>query len=75
MRLRHQGDRGIGVVQGRTNEARKAIDNSRVIRTEQNLVTTWSGSIGRVGKRETAAHESLATEDGVDRRQQVSSGR
>ena len=29
------------------------------------------GSIGRSGKRETATHESLALEDGVDRGQQV----
>ena len=38
-------------------------------------MTTWSGSIGRFGKRETATHESLAREYGVDRGQQVSRGR
>ena len=38
-------------------------------------MTTWSGSIGRFGKRDTATHESLAREYGVDRGQQVSRGR
>ena len=75
VRLRHQGNRCIGGVQGGSNEASKAIDNSCVIRTEENLVTTWSGSIGRFGKRDTTTHESLAIEYGVDRWQQVSSGR
>ena len=46
-----------------------------VIRTEDNLVTTGRGSIGRFGQRDTAAHESPAAEDGVDRRQQVGPGR
>ena len=45
MRLRHQGDRCIGGAQGGSNTARKAIDNRRVVRTEQNLVTTRRGSI------------------------------
>ena len=75
VRLRHQDNRGIGGVQGGSNTASKALDNSGVIRTEEDLVTTWSGSIGRFGKRETATHESLAREYGVDRGQQVSRGR
>ena len=75
VRLGHQDDRRISGVQGGSNKVRKAIDNSRVIRTEENLVTMWSGSIGRFGQRETATHESLATEYGIDGGQQVSSGR
>ena len=75
VRLRDQGDGSIGGVQGGGNKARKAIDDSRVIRTEENLVTTRSGSIGRFGKRDTATHESLAREYGVDCRQQVGPGR
>ena len=74
MRLRHQEDRGIGGVQGGSHEASKAIDNRGVIRTEQNLVTTQRGSIGRFDRRETATHESLTHENGVDRRQQVGRG-
>jgi len=75
VRLRHQGDRCIGGVQGGSSKASKAIDNRRVIRTEQNLVTTRRGSLGRFGKRETATYESLAREYGVDSGQQVSCGR
>jgi len=67
VRLRHQEDRGIGGVQGGSHKANKAIDNRGVIRTEQNLVTTRRGSSGSFGKGETATHESLAHEDGVDR--------
>src|SRR5688572_21947446 len=74
VRLRHQDDRGIAGAQRGSHAASKAIDNSSIIRTEQNLVTTWGGSIGRFVKRETATHESLAREDGVDRWQEVSSG-
>ena len=74
VRRRHQEDRGIGGVEGGSNKANKAIDNRGVICTEQNLVTTRRGSIGRFGKRETATHESLAHENGVDRGQQVSRG-
>ena len=65
-RLAFRGDRCIGGVHGGSNKASKAIDNRRVIRTEQNLVTTRRGSIGRVGKRETATHELSAREYGVD---------
>ena len=75
VRLRHQDDPGISGVQGGSNTARKAIDDSCVIRTEENLVTTWSGSIDGGGKRDTATHESLAREYGVDCGQQVSRGR
>jgi hypothetical protein len=75
VRLGDQEDRCIAGVQGNSNRASEAIDNSCVIRTEENLVTTWSGSIGRLGKRETATHESLTIEYGVDRGQQVSPGR
>ena len=75
VKLRDQRDGSIGGVQGGSNKARKAIDDSRVTRTEENLVTMWSGSIGRFGKRDTATHESLAREYGVDRGQQVSPGR
>ena len=39
VRFRHQGDRGIGGVQGGGDEASEAIDNRCVIRTEENLVT------------------------------------
>ena len=60
VRLRHQDNRCIGGVQGGSNIASKAIDNSCAIRTEKNLVTTWSGSIGRFGKRDTPTQESLA---------------
>ena len=35
----------------------------------------WSSNIDRFGKRDTATHESLAREYGVDRGQQVSRGR
>ena len=75
VRLRHQDDRGIGGVQGGSHIASQAIDDRFVIRTEENLVTTWSGSFGRFGKREAATHESLAGEHGVDRGQQVARGR
>ena len=61
-----RGDRCIGGVHGGSNKASKAIDNRRVIRTKQNLVTTQRGSIGRVGKRETATHELPAREYRVD---------
>jgi hypothetical protein len=74
VRLRHQDDRCIGGVQSGSNTASKAIDNSCVIRTEENLVTAWTGTIGRFGKRETATHESLARAYGVDRGQQVGRG-
>ena len=47
--LRHQDDRCIGGVQGGSDIASKAIDDGGVVRTEENLVTTWSGSIGRFG--------------------------
>ena len=67
VRLSHQGNRSVGRVQGVSNTASGAVDNSCVIRTEENLVTTWSGSIGGFGKRDTATHESLAREHGVDR--------
>jgi hypothetical protein len=35
----------------------------------------WSRNVGRVGKRDTGAHESSAAEYGVDRGHQVSRGR
>ena len=44
VRRRRQDDRGIAGVQGGGNKARKAIDNRCVIRTEENLVTTWRRS-------------------------------
>ena len=66
-----EGDRCIDGVQGGSNKASKAIDNRRVIRREQNLVTTRRVSIGGFGKCETATEESLAREDGVDPGQQV----
>ena len=74
VRLRRQDDRCVGGVQGGSNRASEAIDNSCVIPTEENLVTTSSGSIGWSGKRETATHESLTRKDGVDRGPQVSRG-
>ena len=74
--LRRQSDRGIARLQGGGNKASKAVDDRGVIRTEENLVTMWSRSVGsRFGKLDAAAHESLATEYGVDRSQQVSRGR
>src|SRR6187549_3997457 len=72
--LRRQDDRRIPGVQGGCNVARKAVDKSRVIRTEENLVTTWNRSIGRFGKRDAATYESLAREDRVDRGRQVCPG-
>ena len=75
MGLRHQDNRRIGAVQGGSNGASKALDNRCVIRTEDDLVATWSGSARRFGQSEAAAHESPAREDGVDRRQKVSRGR
>src|SRR5688572_13242631 len=74
VRLRYHCDRGIAGLQGGSHTASQALDHSCVVLTEENLVTTWNGSIGRVGKGETATHESLAREDGVDRGQQVSRG-
>src|SRR5688572_21937619 len=73
VRLRHQHDRAVSGVQGGTNARRKAGDNRCVVRTEENLVTTWAGKVG-VSKRHTAAHESLAAEYGVDRGQQIGPG-